>query len=218
MATPPNPFDADAVAAYLAEREAKKNAQGAAGPAVTASVAPEPAEVPPSPQGAEQGAEASLGDHALDALNTDPATEAVTMLDYWARRGPEVYAEAVTAIAAAIAETGAGLKAAVPEDADKLPESTDADAVLIATALGKQVADAGKALYDAGRRALWAYNGARPGKDITTPSGRTFTFKAGPASSRSVKYTVLEEKYPEAYAAAVTVRPRPANAPGTLYL
>ena len=88
------------------------------------------------------------------------------------------------------------------------------DEVVRLTSLARHLRDLTNHVYNAGRASLWRSYG--PGKHATE-SGRTFSFTKPPVSRRSCDYGVLE-KYPEAYTAAVTVKPTSADTVGTLRL
>lgn len=202
--TPPNPFDQAAVDKYLAEREAESvNKQRRAEQRA--------AELGDTPTPAEHDNEPGADNPAMAELGDSPTAEAVTMLNYWAAQGPEVYAEAVNAVLTGIAATASDLENANPADVDGI------DSVLVAARLGKSVEKVGKALYNAGRGLLWVMVDMKNGKH-TTPAGDKFTFKAGATVTRRVDYKQLETDYPEAYKAAVTTTRRDPNAPGTLTL
>lgn len=98
---------------------------------------------------------------------------------------------------------------------DKLSRGTnDMDTILEVTALVRGIRDLANRSYNTGRDRLWEEYG--PGKHATE-SGRTFSFTKPPVYRRSCDYGVLE-KYPEAYTAAVTVKPTSADTVGTLRL
>lgn len=198
--TPPNPFDPQEVQKYLdtkaaAEVEKTRRAEALADktPAVGDS---DPAAV--------------MGNADLMGADT-PAAEAVTMLNYWAAQGAEVYGEAVGAIIDALTSTAAELEAV------DTPELLDADAVVVSARLGKSIEAAGKALYYAGRTALWAVVGHRVGKH-TTPGGEVFTFKSGAKTTTRVDSKRLKAEYPEVYAEVAKTTTNDPDKPGTLYL
>lgn len=86
------------------------------------------------------------------------------------------------------------------------------DEVVRLTSLARHLRDLANTAYDAGRASLWHAYG--PGKHATE-SGRTFSFTK-PGGSRRTNYKLLEEKYPTAYADAVTKTPPSSSAMGTL--
>lgn len=206
MATPPNPFDQEAVDAYLKAKADK--AREDATPAPRADT-PAPASGPSTKP-------------TLTLPTDDPGVEAITMLNYWAERGADVYAEAVLTIANEVATSAGGLEAAVNEGVAVADEPSldelGADEVYQAARLGYGLREAGNALYLAARAALWQYVGKTPGKNYQVPSGGAFSFKAGAKTRRSTNYKVLEADYPEAYNAAVKVTATDPAAPGTLNL
>lgn len=192
MAAPPNPFDQAGVDKYLAAQAEKAAAKEQ--PATRSRVElPEPGTVVHS-----------------SGRDTDPAVEAQTMLDYWAGRGADVYADALGAIIASVQETAVDLEAAGTDD-------EHADTVVTAAQLGKDLKSAGTALYDSARGVLWEWVGRRNIKR-TLPDGRSFMFKPNPAVSRRVDYDRLQERYPEAFKATVTVKDRDLDAPGRFFL
>lgn len=198
--TPPNPFDPAEVQKYL---DAKNAAEVEKNRRAEALADKKPAEGETSP--------AEVMGNA-DLMGADsPAAEAVTMLNYWASQGPNVYAEAVGAIVDAVTSTAAEL-----EGVDT-SELLDPDAVVVSARLGKAVEAAGKKLYYAGRNALWAVVGHRVGKH-TTPSGETFTFKSGAKTTTRVDRKRLKTEYPEVYAAVSKTTTNDPAKPGTLYL
>lgn len=198
--TPPNPFDPAEVQKYLdtkAAAEVEKNRRA------EALADKKPAEGETSP--------AEVMGNA-DLMGADsPAAEAVTMLNYWASQGPNVYAEAVGAIVDAVTSTAAEL-----EDVDT-PELLDPDAVVVSARLGKAIQDAGKKLYYAGRVALWHIAGRSAGRH-TTPGGATYRFKLGSRTTTRVNSKKLKADYPEIYKAVTTTTAKSDDTPGTLYL
>lgn len=186
MGTPPNPFDQAAVDSYLAEqqsREAEK--QAAVAPGTTNPFTP-------------------------PVRDDDPAVEARVMLDYWARRGPDVMNEAMVAIAGGLEAVAAGIER----------DGTDADGagdMLTVAAMSKRLQAASGAVYTAARGALWRWVGSKAGT-TTLPDGRSFQFKPQPETTRRTNYNALEEKYPEVYAHVVTISPTNPNGTGAFYI
>lgn len=64
---------------------------------------------------------------------------------------------------------------------------------------------------------LWALIGGTAGK-YKSPRGRAFQFRRGAKVRRSVKYTDLQARFPEAYSACVTETAVDLNSPAALYL
>lgn len=187
MATPPNPFDQAAVDKYLADKADKQ----------ATKEQPRRVELPES---------GTTWTPPEDEPSTDPALEAVAMLDYWARRGPEVYSQALEAIAAAVDETAAGISETATND-------EYAPAVVTAAKLGKRLRDTGTALYQASRATLWNWVDHRMG-ERKLPDGQRFKFSTTPAVSRSTDLKKLQAKFPEAYRAVVTEKQLDPDRPG----
>lgn len=202
MATvPPNPFEPAEVQKYLdnkAAAEVEKTRRAEALADKTPAVEEKPAEVLEVPTDELLGTD-------------DPTVEAKTMLNYWAARGPQVYTEAVGAIAAAVVATAEDIDAA--GDTSEL----DQDKVLMSARLGKTIEAAGKKLYYAGRKALWAMSGHAAGR-YTTPGGEQYTFKSGARTSTRVNSKKLKAEFPEVYKAVATTTAKSFDTPGTLYL
>lgn len=191
MGTPPNPFDQAAVDKYLAEQQSREAEKQAA-------VAPETTEAP------ETGAAPDTGAPVQD---NDPAVEARVMMDYWARRGPDVLTAALEAVAAELDSLAAGVERD-GTNADHLPVTTTA------AELGKLLRDSGASLYQAARVALWGH--LRSYGSHTLPDGRQLVFKSGPATRRSTDYKALKADHPAVYRAVVKETPVEPGAPGIL--
>ena len=71
----------------------------------------------------------------------------------------------------------------------------------------KAIRERADKVYQVGRGRLWDLVGAKCGK-----------FKRMGTTSRRVNYKTLETRFPEAYAAAVTVTTKDLDQPGNLYL
>lgn len=190
---PPNPFDQAGVDKYLADKTT--------------------AEVAKSRRAEQAPAPAVLDNVAELETDTNPAVEATIMLNYWAERGPEAYAEAVGTIAAALEATAAELG----EAAERVPEHLDSDAVLVSARLGKSIEAAGKKMYGASRAALWQLVDKTNGKH-KTPGGESFTFKAGARSTTRVDSKLLKADFPDVYEKVAVTTTKDADAPGTLLL
>lgn len=202
MATvPPNPFEPAEVQKYLDKKAAAEVEKTRRAEAL--------ADKTPAVEEKTDTAFEVPTDALLDT--DDPTVEAKTMLNYWASRGPQVYTEAVGAIAAAVLATA--------EDIDAVGDTNqlDQDSVLMSTRLGKTVEAAGKKLYYAGRKALWAMAGNAAGR-YTTPGGEHYTFKLGARTSTRVNSKKLKADYPEVYKAVTTTTAKSFDTPGTLYL
>ena len=81
----------------------------------------------------------------------------------------------------------------------------------------KAIRERADKVYQVGRGRLWDLVGAKCGK-FRTPTGQMVEFKRMGTTSRRVNYKTLETRFPEAYAAAVTVTTKDLDQPGNLYL
>lgn len=188
MAEPVNPFDEQAVSAYNAEKQRKEDAAN-----YRSGGHPAPAE---------------------DAMLT-PEQVGAALFQKYAERGLDSLAEFVSAITSSFRVMADAMESELENPADH--DLRDPDFAVWCAAQGKEMQNAGKALYDQSRLLLWDMAGREVG-EFTTPDGIRYAFKRGATSTRSVNYKTLESKYPDVYADVVTVKEKPADAPGTLSL
>lgn len=129
------------------------------------------------------------------------------MMEYWARRGPDVLTAALETVAVELDSMAAALEQSGTNE-DYLPATTTA------AELGKRIRDAGGNLYQVARLAIWGH--LRRYGSHTLPDGRQIMFKSGPATRRTTDFKALETHYPEAYRAVVKETPVEPGSPGVL--
>lgn len=122
-------------------------------------------------------------------------------------RGPDALQRGFAALAAELEDTG--------QFVEQDPQITQDMAYFFAS-LGKDLKAAADTLYTSARKRMWALVKGRVGSHVTD-GGLSFKFRA-PAPSKRTNYKTLEEKYPDAYAAAVTITEPKPDATGTLVL
>lgn len=207
MGPVPNPFDSAAVAEHLAARAAKETETGQPTPPPAPAPSVEMDSAPAAPP-----AVAVEVDGLAEDVELTTAQEVSLMVDRWGARGVHAFLEAMTLVAAAVEDMGAGLANAMDSGTE-----VDVDALYLAAQMGKSLESAGKVAYSAARNGLWAHLGSQPGQ-MTTPEGHKFKMLANTPISRSIKYAEFKKAYPEVYAATVTEKATDPSKAGRLYL
>lgn len=122
-------------------------------------------------------------------------------------RGPDALQRGFAALAAELEDTG--------QFVEQDPQITQDMAYFFAS-LGKDLKAAADTLYTSARKRMWDLVKGRVGSYVTD-GGSSFRF-VPPRGSKRANYKLLEEKYPDAYAAVVTVSEPKPDAVGTLTL